>query len=333
MPEPAAPGADPVVSVPAAPTPDATVPQPVRLPQVLPATPEDEGTAPESGAMPSDTAPRLPRIGTGITGSSIRLPQAGDAVAPATPAEEPDASVPDMPDMPDMADTAPADALRDNAVAFTAPDSPLMAVVLIDEPGSALDPEVLTRFTFPVTFAIDPMRSDAARRAADLHDAGFEVVILGAAAIAEGALPADVETALAVARETMPQAVALMDDPDSRIQGDRAVLDATVAALAETGHGLVAFPRGLNAAEETARRTGLPAATAFRLLDDEDQRATVITRYLGRAAFAAGQEGAVVVVGRTRPDTVTALFSWALGSRSEQVTLAPLSAALLRLSE
>ena len=59
----------------------------------------------------------------------------------------------------------------------------------------------------------------------------------------------------------------------------------------------------------------------------------MISRFLGRAAFAAAQEGAAVVVGRTRPDTVTALFSWALANRTEGVALAPVSAVLLRLSE
>ncbi|MBF9061426.1 divergent polysaccharide deacetylase family protein, partial [Rhodobacterales bacterium HKCCSP123] len=227
-----------------------------------------------------------------------------------------------------------ANALRDNAVAFDVPDGGgLMAVVLIDDPDSPLDPDLLTRFTFPVSFAIDPLRADAAARASELRAAGFEVVIFGGGLIPEGAAPADVETALASARQTMPQAVALMDTPDSRIQGDRPVLDAAVGALAESGHGLLAFPRGLNAAEQSALRMGVPAATVFRLLDDEDERATVIARYLGRAGFAAGQDGAVVVVGRTRPDTVTALFSWALGTRSEQVALAPVSAVLQRLAE
>jgi hypothetical protein len=39
------------------------------------------------------------------------------------------------------------------------------------------------------------------------------------------------------------------------------------------------------------------------------------------------------VAGRTRPDTVTALFSWALGDRNEGVAIAPLSAVLQRLGE
>jgi polysaccharide deacetylase 2 family uncharacterized protein YibQ len=225
-------------------------------------------------------------------------------------------------------------ALRDNAVAFDAPEGrALMAVVLIDKPNTTLDPDVLTRFTFPVSFAIDPLRPDAAERAAELAEAGFEVVMLGASILPQGVTPADVEVALASAGETIPQAVALMDNAENRIQGDRAVLDATVNALTGSGHGMLAFARGLNAAEETARRSDVPAATVFRQLDDEDQRATVITRYLGRAAFAAGQEGAVVVVGHTRPDTVAALLSWALSNRTEQVALAPVSAVLRRLSE
>ena len=49
-----------------------------------------------------------------------------------------------------------------------------------------------------------------------------------------------------------------------------------------------------------------------------------------RAAFAAAQEGSVIVLGHTYSETVTALYSWALGSRSESVALAPLSAVLLR---
>jgi hypothetical protein len=99
------------------------------------------------------------------------------------------------------------------------------------------------------------------------------------------------------------------------------------------GQGFVAFPRGLNTAEQMAERADVPATTLFRLLDDEDQRATVITRFLGRAEFAAAQEGAVIVAGRTRPDTVTALFSWALGDRNEGVAIAPVSAVLQRLAE
>lgn len=232
--------------------------------------------------------------------------------------------------------TAPEDGALPAIRAFAAPfdeseDRPLMAVILIDEPDSRIEISTLTRFSFPVAFAIDPLHPDAAERAAAYREAGFEVVILGSM-IPEGATAVDFEVALSAALVTLPEAVAMIDTPEGRIQGDRPILNATVSALADSGHGLLAFPRGLNAAEQSAARAGVPGATLFRLLDDEEQRATVITRFLTRAAFTATQEGTVIVAGHTRPDTVTALFSWALGGRSEAVAVAPLSATLLRAS-
>jgi hypothetical protein len=308
--------------------PDADAPATPRLPQVAAIAPPQAPATSSAPEPPADPAPGTPPVASGealpqVVTEAPRLPQVGteDSGVAVSPAET----------------AAPADtiatgpnALRDHAAPFDATeDRPLMAVILIDDPEGGLAPDMLTRFTFPVAFALDPLAPDAPARAAAYRAAGFEVVIL-ADILPEGATPADAEVALAAAQALMPQAVAVLDTPDSRIQGDRPILDATVAALAETGHGLVAFPRGLNAAEQSAARADVPAATVFRLLDDEDQRATVITRFLARAGFAATSEGAAIVVGRTRPDTVTALFSWALGSRSEAVAIAPLSAVLLR---
>ena len=271
---------------------------------------------------PADAAtPRLPQI--------TRLPQVGDSAVP---------QVEEGADMPEgaldaAADEPPAENLP-AIEAFATPfdlseDRPLMAVVLIDDPESTLDLEALTRFTFPVAFAVDALHPDADVRAEAYRAAGFEVVMLGSMLI-DGATAADTEVAMAGAQAVLPEAVALLDTPDHRIQGDRVVLDATIGALAQSGHGLLAFPRGLNAAEQSAARAGVPGATVFRLLDGEDQRATQITRLLTRAAFAASEDGGVVVVGHTRPDTVTALFSWALGDRSEAVALAPVSAVLMQ---
>lgn len=284
--------------------------QPRRLPQVPP--PPAAATATTSG---------LPQV----------LPEPAQGAA--MPAADPDPA-PDAAAVPPLSPSDRADALRDNAEPFeVAIGTPLMAVVLIDDPATPLDPAALADLSFLLTFAIDPTRPDAADRAEAFRAAGFEVVILAAPAIAQGATPADVETALAAAIDTIPQAVALMDDPSGRIQSDRPVLDATMAALGATGHGFLAFPQGLNAAEQTARRLGVPGTTFFRLLDDEDQRATVISRFLGRAAFDAAQTGSVIVAGRTRPDTVTGIFSWALANRVEGVALAPVSAVLQNLPE
>lgn len=369
----AAPPADSVASPPVQPTalslgeapmaPLADIPAdrtaPLAAPGPLMAQDRDDSPDALDTAAPvppaSQEAPE-PRVAPVTAAAPVALPN--PAPAPVLPQVAPSmAALPDPMTQPTVADTlpvaapdpaesgaatqtlAPADAppqgaLDRNAVAFTAdPDRPLMSIILVDDPDGPLTPEVLAQISFPVSFAIDPLRPDAAARAAFLREAGFEVLILAAAAIPTGAGPTDVEVSLAAAQQTMPQAVAMLDSPESRIQADRPVLEATIAVLVDSGHGLVAFPRNLNAAASTARRDGVPAATAFRLLDDEDQRAPVITRYLDRAAFAAGQERAVIVVGRSRPDTITAVFSWALGGRGEGVSLAPVSAVLRRLSE
>ena len=206
---------------------------------------------------------------------------------------------------------------------------PLMSIILIDDPSLGLDRSVLANFTFPVTFAINPARADAAEAAAFYRASGFEVVILSDA-LPDRAEASDVEVSLQAAFGIVPEAVAFMDTSANIVQSNRELLDAVVGVLTETGHGLVAYPRGLNAAEQTATRASVPAGTLFRELDQEQERATVITRYLDRAAFAAVQDGTVIVVGHTYPETVTALFSWALGDRSESVAMAPLSAVLLR---
>ncbi|HID67202.1 MAG TPA: divergent polysaccharide deacetylase family protein [Roseibacterium sp.] len=339
--------------LPQAPEPEAAVAVAVEA-ETPTDTPEDI-VAPDPDPTPDPTldptpvplqTPTFPNIGnaTGPTADAPDLPS-DEVVGLITPAVPQATGLPQVapveaaaPEAAVEADTepeptGPLPAIRAHAVAFddAAEQRPLMAIVLIDEPDSRIDISTLTRFSFPVAFAVDPLHPDAAARAAAYREAGFEVVILGSM-IPEGATASDTEVVFAAAQVTLPEAVALIDTPEGRIQGDRAVLDATVAALAESGHGLLAFPRGLNAAEQSASRIGVPGVTLFRLLDDEGQRATVITRFLSRAAFTATQEGTVIVAGHTRPDTVTALFSWALGGRSEAVALAPLSATMLRAS-
>jgi polysaccharide deacetylase 2 family uncharacterized protein YibQ len=277
-----------------------------------------------------DTA-EVPRALPQIVSPARNVPEGGAATGSDVPVADLDGDAPGAEADGDGDTDRPA--LEAYAMPFDAEESrPLMAVILIDQPDDRLDIETLTRFSFPVAFAIDPSRPDAAERAAIYREAGFEVLML-ASVIPEGATATDTDVALSVARDRVPEAIAIMDTPESRVQSERMVLEATVGVAARAGQGFVAFPRGLNTAEQMAERAEVPAATLFRLLDDEDQRATVITRYLGRAEFAAAQEGAVVVAGRTRPDTVTALFSWALGDRNEGVAIAPLSEVLRRLGQ
>jgi uncharacterized protein len=84
----------------------------------------------------------------------------------------------------------------------------------------------------------------------------------------------------------------------------------------------------LNAADQVARRDGVPAALIFREMDAGGEDSPLIRRYLDRAAFKAAQEGRVVVLGSTRPETITALMEWSVEGRGASVALAPLTAVL-----
>lgn len=53
-------------------------------------------------------------------------------------------------------------------------------------------------------------------------------------------------------------------------------------------------------------------------------------RFLDQAAFKARQEEGVVMLGRLRADTVSALLLWGLQDRANSVALVPVSALLKR---
>ena len=127
---------------------------------------------------------------------------------------------------------------------------------------------------------------------------------------------------------TLGESVALMDTPKAAFQDDGKLSAEVVTLLADQGRGLVTFDRGLNAADQVARREGLPTVTIYRSLDDEGEEAPLIRRYLDRAAFKAAQDGQVAVLGTASPDTIAALLEWTVEGRAGSVALAPLTAVL-----
>ena len=124
--------------------------------------------------------------------------------------------------------------------------------------------------------------------------------------------------------------IGVLEGVDGGLQGTREAADQVTAILAQTGHGLVTQDKGLNTMPKLAVKEGVPAAPIFRDFDSKGQTARVIRRFLDQAAFRANQEGAVIMLGRMRPDTVTALLLWGLQDRATQVALAPVSAVLQR---
>ncbi len=241
---------------------------------------------------PGEVADGLPRIGA-------------EAVVPSTVVLEP--------------------ALVRYAVPFTSDsDIPLMSLVLIDD--GSLDPAALTGFPVPLTIAIDPLTPGAGARMAELRGAGVEIVVL--TPVPAGATPADVEITFQAFLDAVPQAVAVMDLPEAVLQESRPRASQVVEILADTGHGMLTYDRGLNSGLQIAAGRGVKATTVFRVFDDGDRDTAAIKRFMDQGAFRAGQAGPVVLVGQARPETLVAITEWSLGNRAATVSLAPVSAVL-----
>lgn len=211
--------------------------------------------------------------------------------------------------------------------AFVAPDGvPLMSIVLVHQGDAALSPDVLEALDPQIGFAVDASEPNASEIAAAYRAAGREVVMIPA--LPAGAAPQDIEQALTVNFERIPEAVAVMDVSGSSFQSDRDAVAQVVDVVSGSGHGLITFPRGLNTAHQEAQRAGVPTGLIFRNLDGKGETQEQIRRGLDRAAFRARQDEAVILVATTGSNTLSALTEWALGNRAETVAIAPVSVAL-----
>ncbi|MCA1284651.1 divergent polysaccharide deacteylase family protein [Salipiger bermudensis] len=298
---------------PTPPLPAPLVPGEDALPRVstLPGSPTSEtaGTGrPAIGTPAGSLADR------GAGESASRLPSIGEA-APAEPTPAPEAAPSELSPLERYA--VPAEAEY---------GAPRMAIVLIDDGTGPLGPDTVGEFPFAVSFAIPASHPDAAATAQGYRDAGFEVLAI--AGVPEGAQATDVEVTLEGSLGAVPEAVAVMEAPGDGLQATRAISEQAAQYLGASGHGLLMQPKGLNTGEALARREAVPTVTVFRDFDGEGQDPRVMRRFLDQAAFKARQEGAVVMLGRLRADTVSALLLWGLQDRASSVALVPISLVL-----
>jgi polysaccharide deacetylase 2 family uncharacterized protein YibQ len=274
-------------------------------------------------------------------------PQAPQAVPDMEPVVRPSIGRPatslvDRPAATGTAQTPPSAStsaipLRRNALPFDDSENrPKLAIVLIDRGDSVVDVEALMGFPYPLTFAIDAARPDAPEASARYRAAGFEVMAL--VDMAPGSTPQDAEIAIEVSLDAVPDAVAVMEGDATGFQDTAAVSSQIAAILGQRGYGLVMLPNGLNTAQKLAAKDGVPSATVFRDFDGAGQDAAAIRRFLDQGAFKAGQQAnglpvvgdgdGVIMLGRLRPDTISALMLWGLQDRAQRVALAPVSAVL-----
>lgn len=298
----------------ALPAPTARAPATGSLPQV--GGPAKTGTLPgvPSGRLPQVTGPAAGQDAAGLSmpGTHVSgLP--GQAVAP-------------------LVGTAPG-AVQANApikLSHTQPASnpdqkPEMAIILIDDGRKTLDRSILSQTKLPVTYAVDPVETEAGKWAADYADGGHEV-LLALRPLPERTSPSALDAALQDYFRAVPQALGLMDAPAKGFQANRGLSQELVGLLAVAGRGLVTYDHGLNAAAQVARGAGLPETMVSSALMNGDTEALRIL--LDRAAFRAAQQGRIVVAAPARTSVLAAIADWAQSLRGKTVALVPVSALM-----
>ena len=226
-----------------------------------------------------------------------------------------------------VVEAADLPALVANAATFEATvTGPMLSVVLVDIGAIGPDDPAIAALPFPVSFGIDAQATGATGRAEGYRARDFEVLAM--VEVPEGSSPQEAAINLNAARDTVPVAVGFLDVPAASFQASRQIAAQVVATATETGHAVVTFPRGLDALEQEAQRAEAPAALVFRDFDGRGQDGAAMKRFLDQAAFRAGIDGKIVLVGRSKPDTLAALAEWALSTRAASVTLVPLSVLL-----
>ncbi len=308
--------------------PDVT---PVTDPAPTPAPQEPEIAVTEGTDAPAEEeAPGLPAVVVrNSDGAAMPTPDVSVRInRPGDVAEEAPEDANASEDPVEGALTPEGPALVRFATELENPDGrPLLGIVLIDtlELGDAT--AVVDALPFDVTVAIDPSLPGAQDRAAAYRAAGIEVMAL--VVLPQGAQPTDVEVVFESAFLTLPEAIGVLDAGEGGLQANSAVTDQAMARLARDGRGVVTLSEGLNMASRAAEDAGVPSGTIYRDLDSEGQRAQVIRRFLDQAAFRARQTSGEILLGRIRPDTISALMLWGSEARARQVAVAPVSAVLL----
>lgn len=268
-----------------------------------------------------------PRIS--LLGPDAALPPGSTDVPVLRPETSTEDEAPEDVAPPDPAADPEAPALVAHAADWTPDDAgrPRLSVILVDT--GTLGPaavQAVKAIPFPVSVAIDATAPEATALISAYRAEGIEVLAI--ARLPEGATPQDAEVILTAAFDAVPETIALLDPGDGGLQSNRDVTEQAMSVLARGGRGFVTASRGLNTALRIAEAEGVAADVLYRDLDSEGQEARVIRRFLDQAAFRARQQSGVVLLGRVRPDTLSALTLWGSAAQSEQVTMAPVSAVL-----
>lgn len=283
-------------------------------------------TAPNAGPVPAVPAETIfPETPAPVSPKRLVAPKS----VPAEPGKVAILTV--EPKVPPVAETEPR-AIDKFGVLFDAGDKPTLSIILVDAGNAGVPLNAAATLDLPITFAVAVDRSDATLAAKSYYKNGHEVLALSPRSVelslSGGQTAEQVGDLLTEFFRIVPQSVGLLDVPEATLQNDRVLSKHVLAALHQTGHGLVTYEQGLNVIKREADKAEVPAGLIYRAIDQKGETVEAIKRHLDRAAAEASRSGHVLVIGSTRADTIGAIKAWTQSRAAQNVALAPVSASI-----
>ena len=209
---------------------------------------------------------------------------------------------------------------------------PLMSFILLA--NTVAEAEVLSGFTTPITLAVASDNPDANDVIASYRATGGEAVLLlpseGEGTLRKGGDPSVVATLLDDTLGNIDGVLGVMDGPDGNVNQDTRMMSAILAKLSETGHAIMTVNGlGLNRTSILALEAGVPATDITRTVNTDDGTIAVI-RALDKVVLQLGDQRSVTIFAHATPDMLFALKFWLESQKAQSVTIAPVSASILR---
>ncbi|MCK4861530.1 MAG: divergent polysaccharide deacetylase family protein [Rhodobacteraceae bacterium] len=211
-------------------------------------------------------------------------------------------------------------------------DLPLMSFILAAD--TVAEADLLKGFSTPITLAVASDNPAANEMVASFRATGGEAVLLlpseGANVLSKGGNPADAGALLDATLAKIDGVLGVMDGPDGNVNQDTRMMSAMLAKLSETGHAIMTVNGlGLNRTSILASEAGVPAADISRVVNTEDGTIAVI-RELDKVVLQIGDQRAVTIFAKATPELLFALKFWLESQKAQAVTIAPVSASILR---
>ncbi|OUS08565.1 hypothetical protein A9Q96_03750 [Rhodobacterales bacterium 52_120_T64] len=209
---------------------------------------------------------------------------------------------------------------------------PLMSFILLA--NTVAEADVVAGFSTQITLAVASDNAAANDVVSTYRASGGEVVLLlpngGGNALRKGGDPTDAPLFLDGILANVEGVFGVMDGPDGDVNQDTRMMSAMLTKLSETGHAIMTVNGlGLNRTSILASEAGVPATDISRSVDTANGTIAVI-RELDKLVLQIGDQRSVTVFANATPDMLFALKFWLESQKAQSVTIAPVSASILR---